>query len=436
LHTPPKQSVYAWYVVAVLTLTNVVGFVDRQILSLLVPSIERDLRITDTQMSYLIGLSFSVFYTLVGFPVARWADRASRRNIMAGGIALWSVMTTLSGIARTYTSLLFTRIGVGVGEATNTAPAISLIADYFPRERLGTAMSVYSLGVFLGSGLAYLVGGQIVGMVQQHDTFTLPIVGTIRAWQSVFFVVGLPGLVVAVLMLTVREPRRDRQAAAVEPLGVFLRYVRTNWKSFFAHSVGFGLSGTVNYGIAAWLATFLIRTHGFTAARAGTVQGVLTMTVGVAGVIIGGRVADWFSRRGHTDAAMRVGIIGAFGMLVSASAYPLMPTAGLTIAWLAVVNFFAAFPWGAAAAAAAEIVPRSMRAQGAAVYFFVLSLVSATLGPTAVALVTDHVFREPADLRYTLVIVNVFGMLGAIALLGWGRAAFRETIARRGDWER
>lgn len=417
-------------------LTNVVGFVDRQILSLLVPSIERDLRVSDTQMSYLIGLSFSVFYTLVGFPVARLADRASRRNIMAAGITLWSVMTTLSGVARTYASLLLTRIGVGVGEATNNAPGISLIADLFPRERLGSAMSVYSLGVFLGSGLAYLVGGQIVGMVQQHDTLTWPIVGVIRPWQSVFFVVGLPGLLVALLMFTVREPRRDRQAAAVEPLGTFVRYVRVNWRSFLSHSVGFGLSGTVNFGIAAWLATFLIRTHGFTPARAGTVQGVLTMTVGVGGVIVGGRVADWLARRGHTDAAMRVGIIGAVGMIVSASAYPLMPTAGLTIAWLAVVNFFAAFPWGAATAAAAEIVPASMRAQGAAVYFFVLSLVSATLGPTAVALVTDHVFHDPASLRYSLVIVNVAGMLGAIALLGWGRAAFRETIARRGDWER
>jgi MFS family permease len=425
-----STSAYSWYVVGVLTLTNVVGFVDRQILSLLVPAIERDLRISDTQMSYLIGLSFSVFYTLVGFPVARWADRASRRNIMALGIALWSVMTMLSGVAKTYPTLLMTRIGVGVGEATNNAPGISLIADYFPRERLGTAMSVYSLGIFLGSGLAYLVGGQIVGLVQQEGMLVWPVVGAIRPWQSVFFIVGAPGLAVALIMLTVREPRRDREAQAAVPLRAFLAYVRENRRTFFSHGVGFGLSGTVNFGIAAWLATFLIRTYGFTPARAGTVQGVLTMTVGVAGVIIGGRVADWFARRGHADAAMRVGIIGAAGMLVSATAYPLMPSAGLTIAWLAVVNFFAAFPWGAASAAAAEIVPASMRAQGVAVYFFVLSLVSATLGPTAVALITDHVFRDPAALRYSLVVVNVAGMASAIALLAWGRPAFRETIRR------
>src|SRR5690242_11178756 len=134
----PVETRYAWYVVGVLTLANVSGFLDRQILSLLVPAIERDLRISDTQMSYLIGLSFSVFYTLVGFPVARWADRASRRNIMALGVALWSMMTMLSGVANTYPTLLMTRIGVGVGEATNNAPGISLIADYFPREHLGT----------------------------------------------------------------------------------------------------------------------------------------------------------------------------------------------------------------------------------------------------------------------------------------------------------
>src|SRR4051794_41235936 len=155
----PVETRYAWYVVGVLTLANVSGFLDRQVLSLLVPAIERDLGITDTQMSYLIGLSFSVFYTVLGLPIAWWADRANRRNIMAGGVALWSVMTMLSGLVATYPRLLLARIGVGVGEATLNAPSVSLIADYFPRERVGLAMSVWSLGTFLGSGLAYFIGG-------------------------------------------------------------------------------------------------------------------------------------------------------------------------------------------------------------------------------------------------------------------------------------
>ena len=171
----PVETRYAWYVVGVLTLTNVSGFLDRQVLSLLVPAIERDLGISDTQMSYLIGLSFSVFYTVLGLPIAWWADRANRRNIMVGGVTLWSVTTTLSGLVATYPRLLLARIGVGIGEATLSAPSVSLITDYFPRERVGLAMSVWSLGIFLGSGLAYLIGGWIVGVVTAARSARLPV---------------------------------------------------------------------------------------------------------------------------------------------------------------------------------------------------------------------------------------------------------------------
>ena len=427
----PAETRYAWYVVGVLTLANVSGFLDRQVLSLLVPSIERDLGISDTQMSYLIGLSFVVFYTVLGLPIAWWADRASRRNIMAAGVALWSVMTMLSGVVATYPRLLLTRIGVGVGEATLNAPSVSLIADYFPRERVSLATSVWSLGIFLGSGLAYFIGGWIVGLVTAAGGTRLPLVGELRPWQTVFLIVGSPGLLIALLMLTVRDPRARDVSARMGPAeerASLVRHVAANLRTFVTLGVGFALSAAVNFGIAAWLATFLVRAYGWTPARAGMVQGILTMTVGVGATLAGGRVADLFVRRGHHDAPLRVGIIGAVGMLVSASAYPLMPTASLAVAWLVVVNFFAAFPWGPASAAAAEIVPRSIRTQGAALYFFVLNLVSGTLGPTAVAFFTDTVFHDPLAVRYSLVIVNVVGMLLTIALLASGMQAYKKTL--------
>jgi MFS family permease len=424
------ESRYAWYVVGVLTLANVSGFLDRQVLSLLVPAIERDLNISDTQMSYLIGLSFSVFYTVLGLPIAWWADRANRRNVMAAGVSLWSLMTMLCGLVATYPRLLLARIGVGVGEATLNAPSVSLIADYFPRERVGIAMSVWSLGTFLGSGLAYFIGGWVVGMVTAAGTVTLPIVGPLRPWQLVFVLVGSPGLVVALFMLTVRDPRPAPMRARTTSRIALFPYVRANLRTFVTLGVGFALSAAVNFGIAAWLATFLVRTYGWTPAQAGMIQGILTMTVGVGGTLAGGRVADVLVRRGRIDAPLRVGIIGALGMLVSASAYPLMPTPGLAVAWLVVVNFFAAFPWGPAAASPAAIVPAPIRTQGAALYFFVLSLLSGTLGPTAVAFCTDRVFHDPQALRYSLVIVNVVGMLLAIALLGSGMSAYRATAQR------
>jgi MFS family permease len=427
------ESRYAWYVVGVLTLANVSGFLDRQVLSLLVPAIERDLHISDTQMSYLIGLSFSVFYTVLGLPIAWWADRANRRNVMAVGVTLWSLMTMLSGLVATYPRLLAARIGVGVGEATLNAPSVSLIADYFPRERVSIAMSVWSLGIFLGSGLAYFIGGWIVGLVTSAGTVTLPIVGALRPWQLVFVLVGSPGLIVALLMLTVRDPRRAPARARTTSRIALLPYVRGNLRTFITLGFGFALSASVNFGIAAWLATFLVRTYGWTPARSGMVQGILTMTVGVGGTLAGGRVADLLVRRGRADAPLRVGVIGALGMLVSASAYPLMPTPALAVAWLVIVNFFAAFPWGPASASAAAIVPAPIRTQGAALYFFVLNLVSGTLGPTAVAFCTDRLFRDPQALRYSLVIVNVVGMLITIALLTFGMSAYRATARHVAD---
>lgn len=335
-----------------------------------------------------------------------------------------------SGLASTYSRLLLARIGVGVGEATLNAPSVSLIADSFPRERVATATSVWSLGIFLGSGLAYLIGGWIVGLVATTSVVTMPVLGALRSWQFVFVLVGAPGLLIALLMSTIRDPRPATRAIHASPTAALIPYVVVNLRTFVTLAFGFALSAAVNFGIAAWLATFLVRTYGWTPARAGVVQGILTMTVGVAGTLAGGRVADLLVRRGRVDAPLWVGIIGAAGMLVSASLYPLMPTAGLAVAWLVVVNFFAAFPWGPASAAAAQIVPAPIRTQGVALYFFVLNLLSGTLGPTAVALFTDRVFHDPLALRYSLAIVNVIGMVLTMGLLWSGLAAYRATTLR------
>lgn len=425
------QERQAWYFVGLLMLANLSGFIDRLILALLVEPIQRDLGLSDSETGLLIGLPFAVFYSLLGLPIARLADRSSRRNIIAAGIALWSVMTALCGVAGSFWRLMLARIGVGVGEASLQAPATSLIADLFPRERLGLAMSVYSTGVFLGSGLAYFIGGWIVGLVAAQEMWTLPIIGAIRPWQTVFLIVGLPGLVISLLLLTVREPARRLRETAAVPVSAVFAYMRAHARTFTCLIGGFTLSATVNYGLAIWLATFLVRTHGWPASRAGMVQGVLTMTVGTLGVLAGGRVADAMTRRGKVDGPLRVGIIGAAGMLVSATAYPFAPTATIAVALLVVVNFFAAFPWGAASAATVESVPPAMRAQGAAVFYLILNLVAFALGPWAVGAITDYVFGDPGAIRYSLAILNVVGMTGAILLLSLGLPAYRQTIAGR-----
>jgi MFS family permease len=428
----------AWYAVAVLTVANVSGFVDRQILSLLVEPIKRDLHVTDTQVSLLMGLSFVVFYSVLGLPIGRWVDRGHRPRIVALGAFVWSVMTALTGLARSFGQLFAARIGIGVGEATLGPAAVSIIADQFPRKQLGVAMSTYMMGTFAGSGVAYALGAYVVGRVDKPGYITLPLIGDVHPWQTVFFLVGLPGLIVALLALTIREPRalaapRTTPATASDrevPFAEVLAYLRRNARTVGALSLGFACSASVNYGIGAWLATFLIRTHGWTVQQAGTLQGVLTFTIGPIGVMLGGRLTDVWARRGLVDAPVRVGMLGALGMLIFAGLYPVVPSAALAAALLVPVNIFAAMPWGAANAAIAEAMPSRMRGQGSAIYQLVVNLVSGALGPTAVALLTDRVFGDPLALRWSLAITTVVGMTVTLMLLAWARAPFCATVAQ------
>jgi MFS family permease len=421
-----------WFAASVLALASISANVDRQILNLLVRPIERDFGITDTQMSYLQGLAFALFYTFLGLPIAWLADRSNRRNIIAAGTTLWSLFTTLSAAARTYSRLLLLRIGVGVGEATLAAPGVSLLADYFPRESLGRAMSVYSLGIFFGSGLGYLFGALVVGRVDVSGTWRLPVLGDIRPWQAAFVAVGLPGFLIAALLLMVREPPRlgtTRRA----PVTDLWRYVVANRLTYLTHSVGFGVFAMVNYAIAAWIPTLFARTYGWPESRTGVAMGLLTMTVGVCGVLAGGWITDEIGRRGRVDGPWLVGIAGALGMLVSATLFPLAPTPRVALIILTVVNFFAAFPWGAASAAAAEMAPPNLRAQGAALYFFIVNLLSGTLGPTSVALFTDHVFGRDG-VRYSLATMTAVCMALTLALFSAGLGSYRRTVERRDDW--
>lgn len=430
------SSRYAWYVVAVLTLANVSANIDRGIMGFLIGPLQNDFKINDTQASYIGALAFSLFYAVLGIPIARWADRWNRRNIMGAGVATWSLFTALCATARSFGRLFFFRVGVGVGEASLQAPSVSLLADYFPRERLSRAMSVYSLGNFLGSGLAYLFGGLITQWALTASAPTLPVFGEIRPWQAVFVYIGLPGLLVAALFLTVREPPRRNvdQAGRYLPLSALFKYVFANKLTYLTHGVGFAVSASVNFALAFWIPQFFVRTFQWDVAKSGKVQGILTMTLGVVGVLVGGRIADWFVSRGKVDGPLRVGIIASVGMLIFGTLFPLMPTPGLAVAALAVVNIFAALPWGAANAAAAEIAPTPLRAQGAALYFFLLSLISGTVGPTALALFTDKIFGRE-NIRYSFVAIDVVGMTLAIVLFSAGLAAYRRTLDYRDRWE-
>jgi MFS family permease len=425
-------TTYAWFVVLILMIAYVFSFIDRQILNLLVGPIRRDLGIDDTQMSLLMGFSFAIFYSLLGIPLGRAADNRSRRGLITAGLIVWSLMTALCGTARQYWQLFLYRVGVGVGEAALSPAAYSLIADYFPPQRRATAISVYSAGIYLGSGLAFLLGGLVIQYVSAQGEVVLPLVGQTRPWQVVFYVLGIAGLIFSVALLFVREPARQGVPAGHVPVpfGDVVAYLWRNRRAVLCHNLGFAMIAFCSYGAASWIPSFYIRTYGWAAGTVGIVYGLVVMVFGTAGIVWGGRLADRWLARGRTDAALRVGIWACAGCGLGSLVYLTMPSAELATIALVPVVFALGMPFGAAPSAIQELVPARMRGQATAIYLFVVNLVGLGVGPTAVALVTDRVFGDDAALRWSLLIVCSTASLLAAALLAGGLRPYRETLAR------
>ena len=429
-HERGNSLAYPWFVVAILMVAYVFSFVDRQILNLLVAPIRRDLGISDTQMSLLMGFSFAIFYTILGIPLGRLADRWSRRGLIAAGVVVWSFMTALCGMAQTYVQLFLFRIGVGVGEATLSPAAYSMIADYFPPERRATAISVYSMGIYLGSGIAFLVGGLVIQFAVAQGAVSLPLVGDVRPWQVVFFVLGGSGILFSLAFLLVREPPREGVLVhGSVPFGEVVAHLWVNRRTVLCHNVGFAMIAFCSYGTAAWVPSFFIRTFGWKAGEVGVIYGLIVMVFGCAGILFGGWLTDRWLKQGKTDAALRVGILASIVAIIG-GVYLLAGDGTLAAVLMVPAVFALGMPFGAAPAAIVAIVPNQMRGQTAAVYLFIVNLIGLGVGPTAVALVTDYVFANDLALKWSMLIVGTAANLAAIALLWAGLKPYRETIAR------
>jgi MFS family permease len=427
---------YAWYVVCILTVVYIFSFIDRQILSLLVGPIRRDLHISDTQVSVLQGFVFAVFYTFFGIPLGRQADIRSRRSVIAAGLALWSIFTAGCGLARNFVQMLFLRMGVGVGEASLSPSAYSLITDYFPKQRLATAISFYSMGIYIGSGMAFLLGGVVVRLASVKEAWIFPLVGAVRPWQVIFFVVGLPGLLVSLLLYTVREPvRRGLLAnAARVPMREVFAYIFRNKSTFLSHNIGFGLLSLVSYSAAAWIPEYFRRVHHWDIPTIGVVYGSIVAIFGSLGILSAGYVADWLRGRDVLNANMRVGaIIGVLWIPVHFFLF-LAPTGTWAAVWLVPAAIFAGAPFGISAAAIQQMMPNTMRGQAGAVYLFILNLVGLGIGPTAVGFTTQHIFHRDDAVNYSLLIVSVAGSVAGALLLWFGSKPFLKSLDRLREW--
>jgi MFS family permease len=411
-------------VVVLLLIAYTLSFIDRQIISLLVDPIRRDLQISDTQISLLQGLAFAIFYTLMGIPIAKWADSRSRRNIIVAGVAVWSLMTAFCGLAKNYWVVFLGRIGVGVGEAALSPASYSMISDYFPPDRLSTALSIYGAGPYFGSGLAYILGGATINYLDGLGGLSVPVLGEFASWQLAFMIVGLPGIVVAlVICVVVREPERSGSRSSETSEAEFFRdilpYMSRNGRFYFLHAAGMGLVALVAYSTFGWLPTYFVRVHGMPMNAVAWNIGLLIMVFGTSGIFAGGRLADFLrTRYARVDGTMCSVSIGAFFLAPAVLGVTVTESTTVAMMCAGVVFFLVAFPYGAGVAALQMATPPHYRAQVSAVYLFINNLLGMALGPTAVALFTDFVFKDDNAVGLSIGVVGASAGMGAFICCG------------------
>jgi MFS family permease len=439
--TTYPSSAVAWYSVTVLMLMYVFSFIDRQIIGLLVSPMERDMHLTDTQVGLMGGTGFALLYTFLGLPIARLADRYSRRGIIAVGVLIWSFMATACGLARSAVQLFFARMGVGVGEAALSPSAYSMITDSFPRSKLGRAFGVYNVGITVGAGIALLVGGIVVKQVSAAGaSFDLPILGHVRAWQLVFIVTGLPGAILPLLLLTFREPRRTGliSSGGVElarpSIAEVLRYVWQNKAFYGLHFVGIALLAMAGYSVGVWLPASIERVYPVSAADVSEVLGTSTIIMNSLGMILAGVLCDHLTRIGKQDAPIIVALISAAGIATLSCFPPFMPSVSLI--WVAFfvqgITFNAYNTVGTMAIN--QVTPNQFRAQVSSVYLFVVNALGLGVGPPLVGWLTEHVFHDRLKLRFALISVVFASAFVAIILLAAVRPIYRRKQFEAAQW--
>ncbi|MAJ59571.1 MAG: hypothetical protein CBC48_06090 [bacterium TMED88] len=395
------SRVYLRYALGLLTTVYVVNFVDRQVLSILMQSIKRDLGLSDLQLGLLSGTAFGIFYATLGVPIARLADRVSRKAVMATSLTIWSAMTALCGSASSFLSLLFYRIGVGVGEAGGSPPAHSMISDLFPASQRGTAMGIFSLGVPVGIMVGFLAGG---------------FMNEILGWRTAFLLVGAPGILLAgIVGLTLREPPRglnEAHAPTVEstPPPTAQEVLRFLWSSpSFRHNAwGSALYAFVGYSTTTWAPPFLERSHHMTTSQVGTALALLIGIGGGLGIYLGGAVTD---RLGLRDPRLRMRV-PAYAMWLSVPfgfvIYTTDQTA-LALAFFVIPTFLGLMYQAPSIALVQSLATPKMRATASAILLFIINIVGLAIGPPATGFLSDLLTPAYGDdaLRYAMLLTSL-----------------------------
>ncbi|MGY3690134.1 MFS family permease [Bradyrhizobium sp. USDA 3240] len=410
-------SARRYYVLGLLTIIYALNFLDRTIFNVLIEPIKKEFALSDTTMGLLAGFGFVLFYSLLGIPIARMADRLNRRNIVAAAFAFWSAMTYLCGMASSVATLALARVGVGIGESAGTPASQSMIADLFDKNERPRALGIYAIGTYLGVFLGYFIGGY----VNQH-----------YGWRMAFFTAGLPGIALAaVLWLTISEPRRGAMAETfkAEPIGPTLGFLIAQ-PSFLIVLVGFCLTTYTNYATAVWIPPFLARIHHLTSAEIGTYAGTFKGLAGMVGTLIGGLVVAQIGRRDDRwklwAPAIMSGLAGpVFALCMLTQSFTLM------VAMLALTSFMVGFHLGPIFAIAQTVAKPSMRALASAIVLLTATCFGQGVGPLAVGMINDALKGAYGTdaVRYSLLSAAVTTTLGAL-LFVWAARWIRSDIVR------
>jgi MFS family permease len=385
-----QSPAYRWFVVFVLVLVFILSYFDRYLLSLVVDPLKHDLGLSDFQIGLLLGPAFSAFHVLVAIPLGLLADRTSRKWLLIAGIFIWCSMTTMSAFVAAFLPLLLLRLGLGLGEAVVSPCSVSIISDYFSRKERVRAISLYMSGPYLGAGLAFLVGGALVSWLHAHGHVTIPGLGTFAPWQMTFLLIGTPGLLFILLMLTVKEPARTELLGAGDQgasTGSAIKFLLARWKGFGVVILG----STCNFAMSTltlWTVPLFQRVWGWSVLEIGTVTGLFYCTAGPLGTAL----AIWAGKalgRGNELGAFRVLMLGLLITIPASALYPVMPTAELAVAvmFLAFVGKSAATAGGPAALQL--ITPGEMRTRSTAIFNTFITLVGPLFGPPIIGALTD-----------------------------------------------
>lgn len=432
---PYPPALRAWYATAVLAFMFWMSVLDRFIISLLVAPLRRDMGITDTQFALLNGTAFIVTFALLGLVAGALADRYSRRSIIFVGVAIWSLATAACGVTQNFGQLFLCRIGVGAGEACLNPCATSMIADFFPRERLTFATAMYAIGGTAGAGMAFLVGGTIISLVTRHDVFAIPLIGDIRSWQAVFIIIGIPGFVLSLLIFTISEPVR-RGRSNLLPAGIswraaygaLLTFMGFRRRFFFWHYLGFTFASAVVVGCVGWYPAHMARTFHMSTGRIGLTLGLTIICFGVIGKILCGRAVDAIYRRGHRDAQLRW---YAGCLLAAVPAGVIGTTSGEPGVFLTGIGMMVTLlqPLPACAYASMNLItPNELRGAGVAFFNLTAGLLGSISGPILIATIGEHFFKGPSSIGSGMaVVIAICCPLGA-ASLALGCRAMRDAV--------